>query len=202
MSESKLNLILKSLQNIESEIVDLTEKVEELSFSHQEHIEESNNFQSNAEANFKSLSSKVLEIRQIVGTAAMTNGKGINYTSSPKKVDKNPNRSRNRSRSPTKQVKVLSSDSSANSLDNAGLSVRSKRSKSPVKRPTNRKNVAEPTEKRHKKKEPNVISAQTEEDMNIEMENKENTTETKIVGEDEDMEDFIRDDSSNASEME
>ena len=201
MSESKLNLILKSLQNIESEIVDLTEKVEELSMSHQEHIEESDTFQSNTETNFKNLSSKVLEIRQIVGTAAMTNGKGITFTSSPKKVDKNVNRSRNRSRSPTKQVKALPSDSSANSLDNSGMPARSKRSKSPVKRITNRKNGTEPNEKRPKKKEPNVIHAQAGEDMEIEIANKDDNTENKVACEDEDMEDFIRDDSSNASEM-
>ena len=80
-----MSLILRSLQTIENEIVDLTEKVEELSFSQQEHIEESSNFQSHAGSNIEILNSKVLEIRQIVGSAAMASGKGISSTTSPRK---------------------------------------------------------------------------------------------------------------------
>jgi hypothetical protein len=189
-----------------------------LLFSHHEHVEESSNFQSHAGSNIKILNSKVLEIRKIVGSAAMASGKGIISSTSPTKGGKNTNRSRNRSRSPTKQLKQALSDSSSNSLDNSGALGRQKRSKSPVKQVNlaNRNTETKPIDKRRKKlvKKRSKVPLQEEnispepvddkedlkENLDAEIETEIESTRINVM-DDEDMDDFIRDDSSNASEM-
>ena len=185
--------------------MDLNDKVETLSFNHNEHVEETNSFQTKAESNLDLLHSKVSEIRQIVGSTAMSNGKGIISSNNP--TAQLP--TRNRSRSPTKKAKNMSSESSSNSIENVS---RQKRSKSPVKPMKTTKPDTEPIEKRRKKLTKVRPKESKDENKSEELEEdpkpvKEDVTSMIEVNhkkphtEDEDMEEFMQDDSSNDSEM-
>ena len=170
--------------------------MEDLSFNQNEHILESRNFQTEAESSIEILNSKVLEVRQIVGATAMSNGKGINSNSSQPKGKKTQNRSRNRSRSPTKQVKLASSESSANSIDNSAALASQKRSKSQVKRATN--NTTENTAKAAKKLK-KLMSKSIEDNDNIK-ETKDNVKDETVLNEAESQENMNFDNEKVASE--
>ena len=207
-SADKLSLIFQSLKHIETEVENLNEKVEDLTFNQKEHIGDCNDFQDQTESSLDTLSSKVIEIRQIVGSTAMSNGKGIVSNSSPQKERKNPQKSRNRSRSPSKKVKSSSSGSSENSVEVSEKVVRGKRSKSPQKQIRLQKDVAnEQSENESEKyleeekiKQKNTLAwSISQENMNFDNQ-KLDYEDTKITN--EETMNFIKDVSSEGSNME